>query len=128
MSSHVLDASALLALFKRESGEIRVRSAIHAGAVVGTVNLSEVVAKLVDGGLSEQAIHLWADGLAVAVVDFDRNLAYAAGALRTPTRHLGLSLGDRACLALAQRLGLPALTADQAWATLQIGVAVEAIR
>jgi PIN domain nuclease of toxin-antitoxin system len=61
-------------------------------------------------------------------VPFDEELARGAGALRPATKSLGLSLGDRACLALAQREGLPVLTADRAWAKLAVGVEVKVIR
>ena len=62
------------------------------------------------------------------IVPFDAELAYRAGMLRSATRPAGLSLGDRACLALAERLGLPALTADRAWGALQVGIPVDVIR
>jgi PIN domain nuclease of toxin-antitoxin system len=61
-------------------------------------------------------------------VPFDEDLAYRAGLLRSVTRSAGLSLGDRACLALAEQLGQPALTADRAWGTVQISIQVDVIR
>lgn len=128
MSESVLDASALLTALLGEPGEARTREAIGAGAVIGTVNLAEVVARLSDLGLPEQEGRRRVRQIALDVTPFDEELAYAVGALRPLTRHLGLSLGDRACLALAQRLGLPALTADRAWGTLQLGIAIEVVR
>ena len=61
-------------------------------------------------------------------MDFDEALGLRAGALRLATRHLGLSLGDRACLALAEREQLPILTGDGAWALLDIGLDIRLIR
>lgn len=101
MSSAVLDASALLALALNEPGQAVVAGAVSAGAVIGTVNLSEVVAKLRENGATEAAIHLALDPLGIAIADFNLDLAYAAGFLRPTTRAVGLSFGDRACLALA---------------------------
>ena len=66
--------------------------------------------------------------LRLNIVDFDQGLAYATAGLRRPTRHLGLSLGDRACLATALMLGVPAVTADRSWASLELGVDIKVIR
>ncbi len=66
--------------------------------------------------------------LELTIVDFNTELAYQAGLLSPLTKGAGLSLGDRACLALAQRLGLPALTADRAWKDLSLGIEVQVIR
>ena len=66
--------------------------------------------------------------MSIQVVPFDEELAYRAGLLRSATRSAGLSLGDRACLALAERLGVPALTTDRIWGTLQLGIQIEVIR
>lgn len=113
----VLDASAVLALLNKESGREEVQAALQ-GALIGTVNLSEVMAKLVEQGMTEpEAISVLGD-LALEIVPFDTDLALRTGALRLLTRPLGLSLGDRACVALGMHLGLPVLTTDRKWATL----------
>ncbi|HYY87268.1 MAG TPA: type II toxin-antitoxin system VapC family toxin [Chloroflexota bacterium] len=128
MSSAVLDASALLALLQAEPGSDTVAEAVAAGAAIGTVNLSEAVAKLVEAGVPDATIPEVVDALVLEVVDFDTELAYRAGRLRRATQAAGLSFGDRACLALAQRLGLPALTADRRWSRLALDVAIRQIR
>ena len=128
MSSAVLDASALLALLGQEPGSMQVAAAISNGAAISAVNLAEVVAKLQERGASEAIIRATLLPLTFTIVTFDTDLAYATGLLRTSTRPAGLSFGDRACLALAQRLGVPALTTDRAWATLSLPVAVIVIR
>ena len=128
MSDAVLDSSALLALLNSEPGEDVVAQAISRGAAIGAVNLAEVIAKLAEVGLPEAAIHGALDPLGLTLVDFDADLAYRAGLLRPLTRSAGLSLGDRVCLALAQRLSLPAITADRNWASLALGITVTLIR
>lgn len=128
MNSYVLDASALLALLKGESGSERVVEAITGGASISAVNFSEVVGKLRDGGMPEEAIHESLDPLELDIVQFDRKLAYRAGLLLPFTKKAGLSLGDRACLALAQHLNLPALTTDRIWNGLLPAVTVQLIR
>jgi PIN domain nuclease of toxin-antitoxin system len=111
----VLDSSAVLALVNREPGGERVLAALP-DAVISAVNLSEVVAKLVDRGATMAAIEEALSILRLDVRSFDTELARAAGELRRLTRDRGLSLGDRACLALAAQLGAVALTADRTWA------------
>jgi len=123
----VLDASALLALLNSEPGADLVAAALS-GATISTVNLSEVVAKLAEAEMAEEAIREAVQGLPMEVMTFDREQAYQAGLLRPFTRGVGLSLGDRACLALARGLGLPALTADRRWEALEVGVVVQVIR
>jgi ribonuclease VapC len=98
------------------------------GALVSAVNLSEVVARLAEGGMPEVAIWQDLDRLGLEGVPFDVEQAYAAGLLRPLTRHLGLSLGDRACLSLAQQLGVPVFTTDGAWAALDLGIEVHLVR
>jgi ribonuclease VapC len=123
----VLDASALLALLNAEPGGQVVAEALPA-AVISAVNLSEVVAKFCEAGMPEKAIYQALHPLGLAIEPFDEDQAYQAGILRVATRSAGLSLGDRACLSLAQKLGVPALTADKTWLELSIGVTVSAIR
>lgn len=111
----VLDASALLALLQDEPGADIVASHLP-GCVMSAVNLSEVVAKLAERGVPPAELRAALDGLDIDVRPFDVEAAYEAGELRRSTRDAGLSSGDRACLAVAVRLGVPALTADRAWA------------
>ena len=127
MSDFVLDASALLALLNDEPGADLVASAL-AQASVSAVNYSEVVAKLADSGMPEDAIREALDGLGLDVVAFDSECALAAGLLRPVTKALGLGLGDRACLALSKSKGAVALTTDRVWQDLNFGVAIQMIR
>ena len=128
MTYYVLDASALLALFHGEPGSGKVAQAIKEGAAISTVNLAEVVSKLNDVGTPEGLIQDAVNVLKLSIVDFDAGLAYKVGLLRPLTKHIGLSLGDRACLALAQYLNLPALTTDRIWQELSLDVKVQVIR
>ncbi|MEQ7156639.1 type II toxin-antitoxin system VapC family toxin [Brevundimonas aurifodinae] len=127
MAEAVLDASAILALLQEERGADRVEPLVE-NALVCSVNLSEVLAKLVDKGASPSLATTIATSLPFQVVDFDLDLACRAGQLRDTTRKQGLSLGDRACLALAEREGLPALTTDRGWSEIASRIAVDVIR
>jgi len=123
----VLDTSALLALLNSEPGGEIVEAAIP-GLILGTVNLSETVAKLAERGLPENVIRLAVGGLELRVLPFDEKVAFQAGLLRVATRKAGLSFGDRACIALGQSLGLPVLTADRRWGELDVGAEIRVIR
>lgn len=127
MADWVLDASAVLAVVLAEPGGDRVRPVI-ADSLLSAVNLVEVTTRLLDLGFPPADIDDRLQRLRFAVVPFDEDLALSAGRLRMQTRHLGLSVGDRVCLALALREGLPVLTADRAWATLDVGIEVVLIR
>lgn len=127
MNDVVLDASALLAVLRAEPGAAGVEARLE-DACIGAVNLSEVVAKLIEDGVPEAEIRLAIGRLELDVHAFDAQHAYAAGILRKVNGAFGLSFGDWACLALAQSLGIPALTADGSWARLDLGVAIEVIR
>ena len=128
MSSAVLDASAVLALLHREPGGEQVEAAVALGATISTVNLAEVIGRLADAGVPEEAITAALEPLVLEVVAFDGWFALQTGLLRPTTRMAGLSLGDRACLALAQSLDLPALTSDRRWVGAVAGVDVKLIR
>lgn len=123
----VLDSSAVLAAMLGEPGADRVDAAIDE-SMICSVNASEIVSKLLDKGYPRDDVARQYERLELDVVDFDENLAVAAGMLRPMTDHKGLSLGDRACLALAIREGAVALTADRKWAALNVGCKIELIR
>jgi ribonuclease VapC len=127
VSKYVLDASAVLALLNQEPGMDRVE-AVLADSCMGTVNYCEVLGKLLDAGLPEKEARESIELLNVEVILFDIDMARLAAVLRPTTRKLGLSLGDRSCLALALSRRNIALTAERAWAKLKIGVKVELIR
>ena len=99
-------------------------------AAVGTVNLAEIVSQYAHRGIPEAGIRAMLGPFSVEIVPFDDELAFAAGLLVPKTRSAGLSLGDRACLALAHRLGAKAVTADRSWSRIaaEVGVEVEVIR
>jgi ribonuclease VapC len=127
MSGVVLDSSALLAFVQGEPGG-EIVAAVVGDALMSSVNHAEVVTKLVErtGSLDVARVAL---GMAnVDVVDFDRPQAEQAGLLVKQTRSRGLSLGDRACLALAAREAAPVLTADRIWAMLKLDIEVRLIR
>ena len=131
--SRVLDASALLAFLQGEPGAERVAEALARPAAISAVNYAEALGKLAEDGETAEGLarRFEAEGLVGGVLEVEAVLpedAPAIAALRRSTRHLGLSLGDRACLALALRLGLPVMTADRAWRELGLEVEVEAIR
>ncbi|MGH9319918.1 MAG: type II toxin-antitoxin system VapC family toxin [Vicinamibacteria bacterium] len=127
MSSPVLDASAILALVNDEPGAEEVQK-ILPNAAVSAVNFSEVFGKLSEIGMPEEDIAGALDGLGLIVHDFGRADARVAGLLRPVTKKLGLSLGDRACLALAIRLGVPALTTEKTWRSLNLEVKIQVVR
>jgi PIN domain nuclease of toxin-antitoxin system len=127
MPKCVLDASALLALLGNEPGTEEVKEALGS-AVMSAVNLAEVLTKLGDRGVTESEQRVIRMSLDIAVRSFDENAAWRASSLRNTTRFRGLSIGDRACLALALEENLPALTADRAWSELAVGVQVRTLR
>jgi PIN domain nuclease of toxin-antitoxin system len=102
--------------------------AVLADACIGTVNYCEVLGKLIDAGMPEQAARESVELLNVEVVGFDADLARLAAVLRSTTKKLGLSLGDRSCLALALARRNTAVTAERVWPKLKIGVKIELIR
>lgn len=127
MSEAVLDASATLALMMGEAGAERV-AAFLPGALMSTVNVAEVVAKLVERDPAAAAKVFRAIGeLGIDMVPFDGDQALISGALRSVTCHAGLSLGDRACLAVAKVKNLPVVTADRAWLRIAEAALVQVV-
>jgi PIN domain nuclease of toxin-antitoxin system len=127
MSNAVLDASVLLALLNEETGSDKVERYIP-GAVINAVNLSEVIGKLAESGMPENDIHEVIAMLALQVIPFDAILSFKAGFLRPATRDMGLSLGDRACLATGMLMDLPVITSDTIWRDSGLPVTVILIR
>ena len=129
MTGVVLDASALLALLLDEPGGEKVTAALD-GALLCAVNLAEIVTYYAKLGASQPDIEALLRPLPITVVPAEPALSYDAGMLRLITLPGGLSLGDRYCLALAKREGVPALTAERRWPDIAAaaGVTVDLIR
>jgi ribonuclease VapC len=123
----VLDASALIALMRKEPGRERVEREFKTSAI-SSVNLSEALSKFVEeGGDAEQvAAEIAKSGC--EIVPASTAHAIRAAKLRPVTKSAGLSLGDRMCLALAQERSCPVLTADRSWAKIGVGVQLEFVR
>ena len=114
--TRVFDASAVLAALFDEPGGDRVTELWADGEnLLSTVNYSEVISKLAELGMPDDEIRFVMEGVPLKLAQFDQESAHAAGLLRRSTKSLGLSLGDRACLALAQSRGAQAVTADRVW-------------
>jgi ribonuclease VapC len=129
----VLDASALLAYLNDEAGADLVEDALRRRSAISSVNLAEVLSKLADSGKNPEDVieNLKRRGLLggnLVVSSLGADDAVIIATLHRSTKAHGLSLGDRACLGLALRLRLPAVTADRAWLRLKVAVKVETIR
>ena len=127
MTSVVLDASAVLAVLRGEAGcDVVVQ--LLPDAVISAVNSAEVVSKLSERGAAPEKIDTVLSRLRLSVVAFDAPQARLTGLLHPQTKAAGLSLGDRACLALAIERGAPAVTTDRAWAEVNVGVTTQLVR
>jgi len=124
----VLDASAVLAVINAELGHEKLTAELLADAVASTVNLAEVQTKLVSRGWPSEVA--WQDAISLIkeAVVFKPEHARLAGDLVARTQPLGLSLGDRACLALAMALNAPVYTTDKSWKNLKLNVPIHVIR
>jgi ribonuclease VapC len=126
--TYVMDASALLALARGERGSDAVQDYLDsAQCVISSVNLAEVGSKLVDLGLPQSELSRALKQFNVDVIDFGFDLAVQTSALRDRTKAQGLSLGDRACLALALQFDAPAVTADIAWQRLDADLKIKVL-
>ena len=128
MNSVVLDASVILAVIHQERGSEKITPDVLVRGIVSTVNLAEVQGKLVKSGWSPSDAWEDANGLARSILPFTQDHARVAGNLIAETRSLGLSLADRACLALALDLKAPVYTADRSWKNLKLGLQIHVIR
>jgi ribonuclease VapC len=127
--SLVLDASAVLAYLQDETGSEKVHAALLDGkAIMSTVNYAEVVGKLLEAGLPESSVKTVVGNLELQIEPLDEKQAWTIGLLRISTREFGLSLADRACLALAYIKKIPVVTADKQWDKLKADVEIIQLR
>ena len=129
----VLDASALLAFVYEEPGADRVEPALRGGALISTVNWAETLSRMAERGeavdVSVPRVKIGIDAIGtLAVVPFDDVQAAETARIRLMTKPLGLSLADRACLALGRLRHLPVVTTDRAWRSLRLSIRIEIIR
>lgn len=125
--SVALDASALLAFLFGDPGHEQVAAVID-DCELSTVNLAEVISRFARDGHDPGLVYRQIAGSGIRILPFGGEDATLVAQLLLPTRALGLSLGDRACLALALRRGIPALTADQAWSKLTLPIRIQIVR
>lgn len=127
----ILDASAVLAFLQGEPGAEMVQVALeNEHCWVGAANQAEIIAKSIDRGVDGVSVKTILADLAYTVVAITAEDGAQAGWLRTQTRVAGLNLGDRLCLAQAQRLKAKVLTADRPWLNVadELGLAIQCIR
>lgn len=127
MGSFVLDASVVLAIVRSETGDDAAGSYV-ARAAMSSVSLAEIITKCVEWELDPNEAVAFVRDAGIDVHDFTSDDAILAGRLAKTARKGLLSLGDRACIATAIRLGATAVTADRAWAELELPCSVELIR
>lgn len=125
--SCVLDASAVLAMLHGEPGADIVQELLETAAI-SSVNWSEVVQKALEGQTEIEGLRQEFEALGLEILPFTAALAETTARLRSSTRQAGLSLGDRACLALAAMLDLPAVTTDRIWADLGLAIDIRVVR
>lgn len=126
---YVMDASALLALTHGERGYEIVEDFIQSQeCVISSVNIAEVGSKLVDNGLPEKDLSRVLQQFQVGIIDFNAEQAVRSAALRPLTRRYGLSLGDRACFALAQLMEGCVVTTDRAWSDVEAALGVKVVQ
>lgn len=123
----VFDSSAILALLNEEAGKEVVSENLDR-AVVSTVNIVEVATVLIRKGLNSGEIFNLLKETFLHIEDFDLEQSVIAASIDEVTKHQGLSLGDRACLALAKSKNLPVLTADKVWKGLKLKINIQLIR
>ena len=126
MPTCVVDTSTVFVDLNEEQGADEARRWLR-DAAMSAINLQEVISKCLDKGVPAEAIPALIAALRLDVRPLDASLAMEAGMMRHATARLGLSHGDRACLALARKLGLPAVTADRAWADVAQDLGVEVV-
>ena len=127
MTDVVLDSSAVIAFLQREPGSDLVAKVITR-SIISTVNAAEVVAKLTQFGLTADEAVDSVRALPTRKLPFDLHQALNAGTMWARSKSVGLSLGDRACLALAEAMQIPAMTSDRRWMKFKTAVEIRLIR
>jgi ribonuclease VapC len=127
MAEVVIDSSILIAVLKKETGWQEGEKHLNQG-IVSSVNMAEVASYLARKSISFEIISEVIKSFLVEIAPFTLSDAASTGFLYQQTKHLGLSLGDRACLSLALKHRLPVLTADTDWLKLSLGIEVKLIR
>ena len=128
MNSIVLDTSLVFAIIHQEAVSDKLTPELLTESTMSTVNLAEAQSKLVISGWKADEAWLDATSPVGKIVTFTASQARIAGSLIAQTRALGLSLGDRACLALALEMKAPVYTADRSWSKLKLGIRIHVIR
>jgi ribonuclease VapC len=123
----VFDSSALLAMLWGEPGADAAEALVEDSAI-SAVNMAEVSSKLFDHGANNDVVQAFLTRTRIRVIPYDEKQAFRTGELRLPTRAFGLSIGDRACLGLAEAENATAVTADRNWLGLNLGIDVKTIR
>ncbi len=126
-NQYIFDASAILALFHNEPGSDVARQYLP-GAVVSCINLAEVIENALARNIYNDKYREKLPELLPDIIPFNEEQAHITAKLRPITKQYGLSLADRACLALAKSMDLPVITADKIWKELDIGVKIIVIR
>ena len=127
MSAIVFDSSVVIAILKQERG-FESAEELLSKALISTVNLAEVATYLARNSVPRETIQEVLASFPIQVVPVEESLAIETGCLYPSCKHLGLSLGDRACLALAISRKLPVLTADLVWSQLDLEISVQVLR
>jgi ribonuclease VapC len=127
VSKVVLDTSAILALCFAENGEQKTAERGKDG-VISAVSYSEAIAKSTDYGMPIETVNLALASLKLSIIPFDEKHAVAAASFRPATRHLNVSIADRACLSTAVLAQLPVLTGDRKWQNIDCPVEIILIR
>lgn len=123
----VFDASVILAIIQQEPGYEEFLDMAF-GGLTSTVNLAEARGKLSDRGLDRKAIDEAIGYINLSPIAFDEEQAQISSDLRPSTKMAGLSLADRACIALAVQRSAIVYTADQVWAEVKVPVEIKLIR
>src|SRR4051812_36107570 len=123
MNKVVLDSSALMALIKKEEGA-EIIEKLLGKIIMSSINVSEVAAILLESDMTLQECQECIEPFIESVIPFDTDLSFSTASLKKLTKDKGLSLGDRACIALGILTGYPVYTADKIWAKLKLDCAI----